>query len=71
MAKKKTEKVETTEDVAKIEQPSIWDQILESVNDQNKDDSIKGLESAVKFLEETGGDPEIILGIKSTIKKIK
>jgi len=71
MTKKKTEKVETTEDVAKVEQPSIWDQILESVDEKNKEDSIKGLEAAVKFLEETGGDPEIILGMKSTIKKIK
>jgi hypothetical protein len=73
MAKKK-EEVEGTEEAQKsVAQPkkSIWEQTIEAATDENKEQIIKDMESAIEFLESSDGDPELIAGFKSTLKKMK
>ena len=67
MAKKKSNK---TEEVVE-EKKTIWDQIVESVNEENKEAIVEELTSAASFLEESGTDPELLAGFKSTLKRIK
>ena len=67
MAKKKSDK---TEDVVE-DKKTIWDQIVESVNEENKEAIVAELTSAASFLEESGTDPELLAGFKATLKRIK
>lgn len=62
MAKKK---VETTQKVS-----SIWDQIVDSVNKENKEGILEELKSQLEYLEKTNGDKDLITGFKATIKRI-
>ncbi len=71
MAKKKTTETKKAETTEEIKKPTVWDQILESVTEENKEGIIKELTEAAEFLEKNEGDPELIAGFKSTLKKIK
>jgi hypothetical protein len=63
MAKKKT-----TEQKTKVESP-LWDNIVASVNDENKEDILSQLQSSLEFLEQTK-DTEMAAKVKETIKRI-
>lgn len=55
----------------KSEEKNVWEQILDSVTDDNKDAIKKELSNAIEFLEKSGGDKELIAGFKATLKKVK
>jgi hypothetical protein len=63
MAKKKI-----TEQKTKAESP-LWDNIVASVNDENKEDILSQLQSSLEFLEQTK-DTEMAAKVKETIKRI-
>ena len=63
MAKKKAEA--TKEPAA----PTVWDQIVSFVNEENKESVLKQLEEGLEFLESTG-DKETAKKVKAAIKKI-
>lgn len=63
MAKKKTQ---TSKESAG---PTIWDQIVESVNETNKDRILELLQNGLEFAESTG-DAKTAKEVKETIKKI-
>jgi DNA-directed RNA polymerase subunit M/transcription elongation factor TFIIS len=63
MTKKKVVKEE------KSMSPSIWDQLVESVNEDNKEAVLLQLGDAVEFLETTG-DQELATKFKDAIKRI-
>jgi hypothetical protein len=48
----------------------IWDQIVESVTEENKKDVVEELEKVIGFLE-NGGDQDLLIKFKATLKKIK
>ena len=49
--------------------PTIWDQIVESVNETNKDRILELLQNGLEFAESTG-DAKTAKEVKETIKKI-
>jgi hypothetical protein len=63
MAKKKAETKE------KVVGPSIWDQIVDSVNDENRETVLSRLKDAVEFLEQTK-DKELAAKFKEAIRRI-
>ncbi len=71
MAKKKTTSAKTEENNS-VEKQSIWDQIVESVNEENKEEITKALQDAANFLgEEPTRDQDLRKQFLDTIKKIK
>jgi hypothetical protein len=48
----------------------VWDEIAESVTENNKEDIVAQLEKAVEFLA-NGGDKDLLAKFKAVIKKIK
>ena len=60
MAKKKVEKPAS---------PSIWDQIVDSVTEENKERILGILHNGLEFAESTG-DSKTAKEVKETIKKI-
>jgi hypothetical protein len=63
MAKKKVEKEEPQSG------PSIWDQLVSSVNEDNKEAVLLQLQDAVEFLENTK-DKDLAAKFKEAIKRI-
>jgi hypothetical protein len=71
MAKKKTTSAKT-EEKNSVEKQSIWDQIVESVNEENKEEITKALQDAADFLGEMPErDQELFKQFLDTINKIK
>jgi DNA-binding ferritin-like protein len=63
MAKKKAAEQETKED------SRLWDNIVASINEDNKEDVLSQLQSALEFLEQTK-DKKTADKVKETIKRI-
>ena len=76
MAKKKANKI-TEEEVfveeevsAKEEEVSPADFIVNSTEEENKENVLAILENSIKFLEETGGNKEMLKQFMSAKKKL-
>jgi acyl-ACP thioesterase len=63
MAKKKIAEKETKVD------SRLWDNIVASVNEDNKEEILSQLQSSLEFLEQTK-DKEMASRVRETIKKI-